>query len=228
MRLTIAMVVVASVGLVAQDAVRTLPENYTLQYENDYVRVTRVRYGPHAKLPAHTHTSLATAYVYLSDSGPVAFKHVGADYGAVTRPPVKARSFRLYRGVEEIHEVDNLGPIASDFLRVEFKTDPVDPRTLRGKFFSEPTLTDIIEKVQFDNDQVRVTRLVSPRGQSILIADTSLPSLLVSLTEGEMGKVTWLPKGQAQTLITTTVPAMEAIRFEFKTAPIQLSRKLLK
>ena len=214
------LVLLASVGLVAQDAIKTLPDNYKLQFENDYVRVTRVHYGPLAKLPPHAHTSLATAYVYLSDSGPVAFKHVGADYGVVTRQPTMARSFRLFRGVEEIHEVENMSPLASDFLRVEFKTDPVDPRSLRGKFLPEPTFDDVMQKVQFENAQVRITRLYWPRGKTIAIADTTYPSLLVSFADGDMGNVTWLPKGQPETLSNSTLPAMEAIRIQFLTAPL--------
>lgn len=220
MRLVTVMLMLASVGLVAQDAITTLPDNYKLQFENDHVRVTRVHYAAKAKLPPHTHTSLASAYVYLSDSGPVAFKHVGADYGVVTRQPVMARSFRLYRGVEEIHEVENLGSIASDFLRVEFKTDPVDPRSLRGKFLPEPTFSEAIQKVQFENPQVKITRLYWPRHTTIEITDTANPSLLISFTEGDMGNLTWLAKGHNAMLSNTTLPAMEAIRIEFRTAPL--------
>jgi hypothetical protein len=57
----------------AQDAVTAVPESYKHQFENEWVRIVRVHYPPHAKLPAHTHTSLACAYVYLNDSGPVIF-----------------------------------------------------------------------------------------------------------------------------------------------------------
>lgn len=78
-----ALSVLVPAGLLAQDAVKTLPDNYKVAFENDHVRVTRVHYGPHATLPGHTHTSLASAYVYLNDSGPVAFTHVGGAYGAV-------------------------------------------------------------------------------------------------------------------------------------------------
>ena len=142
---------------------------------------------------------------------------------AVTRQPVMARSFRVYRGVEEIHEVENLGSIASDFLRVEFKTDPVDPRSLRGKFLPEPTFSDALQKVQFENAPVKITRLYWPRHKSIDITDTANPSLLISFTEGEMGRLTWLAKGQRETLSNTSLPAMEAIRIEFRTAPLAAS-----
>ena len=182
----------------AQDAIKTLPANYTVAFENAYVRVTRVHYGPHAKLPGHTHTSLASAYVYLNDSGPVAFKHVGAAYGAVTRKPTKARSYRLYRGIEEIHEVENLSPLPSDFLRVEFKTDPVDPPTLRGVFLPPAPPGEPAELIEFENAQLRVSRLVAPSGQVIAVRAADYPSVLVSLSPGEAGTVTWLMRGAAR------------------------------
>ncbi len=39
----------------AQDPTKTLPESYTVQFDNDYVRVVRVHYDAGAKLPDHTH-----------------------------------------------------------------------------------------------------------------------------------------------------------------------------
>jgi len=205
-------------SVTVQDAIKTLPDNYKVAFENEYVRVTRVHYGPHAKLPGHTHTSLASAYVYLNDSGPVAFKHVGAAYGAVTRKPTKARSYRLYRGIDEIHEVENLSPLPSDFLRVEFKTDPVDPKTLRGVFLPPAPPTQPTERVEFENAQLRVSRLAAPSGQRLVAATVDHPSLVVPLTPGADGKVTWLAAGQAFTLDHGNAVEREALRFELKTA----------
>lgn len=170
----------------AQDALTTVPDSYKRQFENDWVRIVRVHYPPHAKLPAHTHTELACAYVYLNDSGPVIFKHIGADYGAATRPPTKAGAFRLYRGLEELHEVENTSPLPSDFLRVEFKTDPKDPRSLRGKFFREQVPEgENAERVQFENVQIRATRVIVAAGRSLdVITATAEPAIFIALTPG--------------------------------------------
>ena len=208
----------AAVRVWGQDAVSTLPKNYQVEFDNAYVRVTRVHYPAHAKLPGHTHTSLPSAYVYLNDSGPVVFKHIGLDYGAVTRPPTVARSFRLYRGLEEIHEVENQSATASHFLRVEFKTDPgPDPRTLRGKFLPTPQ-TEMVEKVEFENAQLRVTRLVAPAGRPVVSPASSRPGLLIALTADELGRASWVPPGETVTVSRTAAPA-EALRFELKTNP---------
>ena len=224
---------VTCVPVVAQDAISTLPDNYKLEFENDWVKVTRVHYPAHAKLPAHTHTALPSAYVYLNDSGPVVFRHIGGENGAVTRAPTKAGAIRVFRAVpDEIHEVENTADLPSDFLRVEFKTDPgPDPRSLRGKFLPEPTFDEPMQKVQFENAQIRVTRLFWP-SRTISEATfnacpgqgTPHPSLLISLSPGSMGDVHWCA---GQGTDSKSVPgiengsktAMYALRLEFKTTP---------
>ena len=113
-----------------------LPQAYKLVLENDWVKVVRVHYAPHEKLPIHNHTEQAAAYVYLNDCGPVTSKH---DWGELTRPATKAGSFRVYHAVEEIHEVDKPNDEPSDFLRIEFKTRPVSVLTFNGRSIASPT-----------------------------------------------------------------------------------------
>src|SRR5262245_23127432 len=195
-RASIAALAIASITLClvsrvpAQDPTRTLPDAYSLQFENDWVKVTRVHYAPHEKLPKHAHTQSGSAYVYLNDSGPVVFKHIDLPYGAVTRPPTKAGSFRLYRGLKEIHEVENQSDLPSDFLRVEFKTAPVNDKTLMGRFFREAyPPNENFSKIQFENEQIRITRLVCAAGKSIDVSTgRAEPSLLVALTQAKFKK----------------------------------------
>lgn len=223
----------------AQDPSKTLPQNYKLQFENEWVKVTRVHYGPHEKLPAHGHTQTASAYVYLNDSGPVVFKHIGLAYGAVTRPATKAGSFRLYRGLTEIHEVENLSELPSDFLRVEFKTEPINDKSLQGRFFREPyPAGENFQKVQFENEQIRITRLVCVQGKTLGIsASAAEPALLVALTPAGLGttqktmfvdgfsrrdEIVWLLPGQNKIISNGYVPnePVELLRFDFKTKPL--------
>jgi hypothetical protein len=65
----------------AQDPMKVAPQAYKLEFENEWVKVVRVHYGPRENIPAHNHTERASAYVYLSDGGPVIFKHIGLEYG---------------------------------------------------------------------------------------------------------------------------------------------------
>jgi len=228
--------VLFATNALAQDPASVLPKAYKLQFENQWVKVTRVHYDPYEKLPSHQHTLYPAAYVYLNDSGPVVFKHKDLPYGAVTRPPTKARSFRLYQAVKEMHEVENLSELPSDFLRVEFKTEPVNEKALRGRFLSEqPDATGNLEKVQFENEQVRITRLVCRRGKPLQISTTSSePALLMSLTSSglemngdgkptkmrlEPGKTIWIEPGKAAQLSPTGADSIELLRFDFKTKP---------
>jgi Tfp pilus assembly protein PilF len=220
----------------AQDPVKVAPEAYKLGFENDYVKVQRVHYAPHSKIPEHDHTAFATAYVYLNDAGPVIFKHIGLSYGAVTRPAVKAGSFRLYKAVKETHEVENPGDTPSDFLRVEFKTEPArDPNTLRGKFFREDVPAgENFQKTQFENEQVRITRLICAAGKKCeYAAGAAEPVLFVALTAAQFkpaqgqqvilapGKQSWLEAGKKVLWENIGKDAVELLRFDFKTAPMK-------
>jgi len=57
--LTALVLTVSMSGLAAQDPVTALPDSYSKQFDNEWVKVVRVLYAPHAKLPAHAHNSLA-------------------------------------------------------------------------------------------------------------------------------------------------------------------------
>lgn len=213
----------AGIAMSAQEAEVALPGAYTLQFENAWVKVVRVHYAPYVKLPAHAHTKMASAYVYLSDAGPVIFRHVGADYGSATRAAVKAGTFRLWRAIGETHEVENTSELASDFLRVEFKTEPREERTLKGRYHREVVPQgENLEKVQFENAQIRVTRLVCGPGRTLELRASGVPSLIVALTPAptlEMGGQRWIPARHAEPLTNDGNAPVELLRFEFRTPP---------
>ena len=222
----------------AQDPFKVAPQAYKLEFENEWVMVTRVHYGPLEKIPEHFHTERASTYVYLNDGGPIIFKHIDLPYANVTRQATKAGSFRVYHGLKEVHAVENPTETPSDFLRVEFKTEPVNVAKLRGKFFREDVpLGENLTKVQFENEQVRVTRLViAPHGKLDLATDANTPALLVALTpvkvqarpaKGKarsldlpLGKTYWLNFSQTRQWTNSSDTATEFLRFDFKTKPV--------
>jgi hypothetical protein len=208
-----------AVGVSAQEGTVTLPRNYKVQFENAWVKVTAVHYGPNEKLPGHAHTPNPSAYVYLNDGGPVIFRHVGGS--AATRPATKAGAFRVYRGLEEVHEVENTTSVPSEFLRVELKTEGRDPAAFRGKFMRPAApATDAV--VEFDHPQVRISRVWVGAGQRLEITAAEDPSLLIALTSGldsSAGQHRWLPaRGFAEVSNSGALP-IDFLRFDLKTRP---------
>lgn len=210
-----------------QDPTKVAPEAYKLEFENEWVKVTRVHYAPHAKIPAHDHTETGAAYVYLNDSGRVIFKHIGLSYGAITRPETKAGSFRLYKAVKEVHEVENPNDTPSDFLRIEFKTAIDQVKPLRGKFYREIySPGENFEKIQFENDQIRVTRSACPTACEVS-ATAAEPMLIVGLTSlqfsssgrAEPGKTKWVAAGRKEQIKNPGAGHTEFLRFDLKTRP---------
>jgi len=234
----IIIITVFATIVLAQDPVKVAPQAYKLDFENDWVKVLRAHYAAKATAPEHDHPATAAAFVYLNDSGPVIFRHVGLSYGAITRPAAKARSFRLWFAVKETHEVENTGDTPSDFVRIEFKTEPVNARSLRGKFAPEEYPPDEnFQKVQFENEQIRATRLaVAPRKKLAVTTAASEPALLVALTPArfkfkkgknkpsklslDAGKTNWIEQGATVELENTGGAPAELLRFDLKTKPL--------
>ena len=211
-----AAVVLACLGLTVvsattQDPLTVSPDAYRLEFENAWVKVVRVLYGPKVVIAPHFHTARASAYVYLNDGGPILFKHEGLPYAGVTRPATKAGSFRVYKGIKEVHSVENPTATPSEFLRVEFKTEPLDESSLKGKFFREELGTnDTVQRMQFENAQVRITRVrVAPRETLALTTAIGQPALLVALSptgivaagaalrQVDTGTAAWLDAGDS-------------------------------
>lgn len=223
----------------AQDPTKVAPNAYKLDFENEWVKVTKVHYAPHAKIPAHDHTETGAAYVYLSDSGPVIFKHIGLSYAGVTRAAVKARSFRLYKAVKEVHEVENPNDTASDFLRIEFKTVEDTKKPLRGKFQpGDLASAENIQQVEFENEQLRATRLVCAKGKVCeLSALGAEPQLIVGLTSVQVaptgksqritlasGKTQWLATGEKAQIKGIKGESAEVVIFALKGSPVKTEK----
>jgi hypothetical protein len=67
-----------------------------LEFENEWVRVSRVAYAPFGKAKTHDHPAYPTVYVYTTDGGPIRFRH--NDGIEIDRGSVKAGGIRFNRG----------------------------------------------------------------------------------------------------------------------------------
>ena len=150
-----------------------LPKNYRVEFESSWVRVVHVHYAAQSILPQHDHPKTPTLYIYLTDAGPVRFKHTGANPYTLDRPAVKQGGFRLNPGVLEEHEVENIGGTPTDFLRVEFKAIPFKRTTLRGHF--PPASANFWNaeeprQVVFEDQNIHITRLGYPNRPNVRFA----------------------------------------------------------
>lgn len=220
--------------LLAQDPQVVAPRAYRIAFENERMRVTRVHYEPHERIGAHDHPHSPTIYVYLRDSGPVRFIHVGEEEFILTRPPVKAGAFRLGGNAKETHIVENISDRPSDFLRIELKGIQFDRNSFRGRFPPEPHSTGrSSQKLSFENSQVQILRVTcAARRRCEGLSSSSSASLLVALTPARLkgagggstvpnlrmalGETRWTEAGREMLLENMTDRPAEFLRIDLK------------
>jgi hypothetical protein len=111
---------IASTALVAQrgtepiaDAVRADPAHYSVSFENDVVRLLRVRYGAGEKSVMHRHS--ASCVVFLTDQ---TFNFTLPDG---TTEPASVSAGALGCGDGNVHLPENIAATAAEFIMIEFK-----------------------------------------------------------------------------------------------------------
>jgi hypothetical protein len=226
------LMAVAAPAVLAQHATVSAPSAYRTQFDNDFVRVVRVHYGPNERVAEHEHASSNTVYVYLNASGPVQFRHIKGATHVANRQPTVAGTFRVSRGGNETHEVVNMSATPSDFIRLELKTDPAG----EAPFFREPAPTappaDNAADVKYTNRQIRVTRLAVAPGKTMALSSAANePALLVALKNGTLsglipngaavtaGQERWVAAGEQVSLTNSGSAPVELLRMDLLTAP---------
>ena len=216
-------------GSFAQEPTVVAPEAYKLQFENEWVRVLRVHYAAHQKIPVHNHSRFPAGYVYLNDAGPVNFVHTGWQDPILTRRPVKARMLRLSRtsAADETHSVDNISNTDTDFLRIEFRTMRQGESLAFGRY--EPAIYDKKQpfaKVHFDTAELKATRVATPAGTDMTLKADTVPALIALMTPGRfdgrdqpIGQTFWLSPGQSIKLTATPKLELEVFRFDIRVPP---------
>ena len=164
-----------------QDGLVAHPNVYRVQFENEWVRLVRVTIPGSTTLPAHTHPEGYMIHLYFNDAGPVVFEHDGSPY-TITRPPVKARSYRVGPATPETHIVVNSSAGATDFMRIEFKAAPA--MAPRRRFAAPPLLDETSSTEEISSDLFKATRVTVASKQSIdIAAGADHPVLLIALTD---------------------------------------------
>jgi hypothetical protein len=199
--------------LSAQNPFEVAKDHYTLEFENEWVRISRVTYGPHETAPVHDHPSVPAVYIYTTDGGPILFKH--DQIGNIRTPAVKAGQLRYARPNRERHDVEYLGDIATEYLRIELKTEPlgIPPRDFRSALDSHSADASF-SKVDFENGQLRIVRqYCAPNASCTPNDDTSIPVIMVSLRKRQFR---WIAPGSQ--------PSIEEpgdyVRLELRSKPV--------
>ena len=119
MMLGVVLGIASSAGLAQQsppvipDAARADPAHYSVSFENELVRVFRVRYGPGEKSVMHRHS--ASCVIFLPDQ---TFNFALPDG---TTEPASVPSGALGCGDATVHLPHNITAAAAEFIMVEFK-----------------------------------------------------------------------------------------------------------
>jgi len=111
-RLTIAMLLFGN-AVVAQDATKVEPGHYHVAFENEYVRVVDMHYGPHEKSTMHQHPAGVAVYI---TAGRFRFTD---ENGKVSEASAKAGESRWFPAFK--HKVENLSDKPFDGVYIEMK-----------------------------------------------------------------------------------------------------------
>lgn len=203
-----------------QDPTKLLPKNFTREFENDWVDVTRVHYDAQSKLPAHEHTGGISVYLYLNASDGVVYSHIDGD-ASVPRRPVVPGAIRVAETPHEHHTVVNNAATPSDFMRVLLKTaihDKVPHATAR-------MTPDVM---QYDHTFLRVARINVPPHSKALVESKNNPVFRLAVMPG---KTEWrmaakdayrfLDKGTTEEFENSGDLPIQLVTIELKTQPVK-------
>lgn len=106
------------------DALNVAAEQYTREFENEYVRITRVRFGPHAKVAMHTHPTPGGVIVAITDQN----ARLTAPDGTSREVHYKAGDVRWASStpgadstVQSAHAEENLSDSPFQLIRIDSK-----------------------------------------------------------------------------------------------------------
>lgn len=109
-----------AISAMAQDAVKADPKHYTVEFENDQVRVLRIRYGPHEKSIMHSHP--AGVLVQITDLNT---RFTLADGKTVER---HGKAGQVLESEAGTHLPENLSDQPFEGILVELKAKPATSR----------------------------------------------------------------------------------------------------
>ena len=102
---------------VAQDPTKVEPKHYKLAFENEWVQVVDIHYGPHEKSALHDHPG---GVVVVLTAGHLRFTDQDGKIKEVYAKPGESRWYPAFK-----HKVENLGATAYNAVYIGIKTKAI-------------------------------------------------------------------------------------------------------
>jgi quercetin dioxygenase-like cupin family protein len=187
-------------GETGPDSTVVDPDHYTVDFENDRVRVVRIKYGPGEDSVMHHHPDSAT--VFLTDYS----VEMTLPDGSTSEMTGMAGTTAFAPGGQ--HHPKNLSDAPLEVVQVELKAEAAGTDIPEGE---DPTVVDAAHyTAEFENDQVRILRIAYGPGEESVMHDhrdgvavfltdhlvqMTLPDGSTSRIEAEAGETLWAPAG---------------------------------
>jgi quercetin dioxygenase-like cupin family protein len=169
-----------------QDSATMPGYSVKVEFENEQIRVTRVRYAPRAKSPMHSHTGRAVVAITPS--------HLRVTTSDGTTRETERRAGEIYWGDSVRHSAENLTDAPLETVEVEVKqanapavnvaVRPVDSSKLKEPV---PVEQEPHHHVVFQNQFVRVLDVLFPPGDPALFHTHSNDNVSIALS-GDLTK----------------------------------------
>ena len=207
------------------------PQHYHLDFENQWVQVTRERMGPHEKMPMHQHLPPGALIVFLTARN----NRLTSPDGTSQVVQNHAREIQWAPAVT--HQSENLNDAVFEAVRIQ----PKEPAAGAAPKAAPPEKTDAVivdpqhYHVDFENQYVRVIRVkIGPHEKLIMHKHPDSGAVVVQLTAQDMrqghadgktseshyqaGHVRWAPPDVAHQDENLGDKPIEIVRVELKFA----------
>jgi beta-alanine degradation protein BauB len=132
------VVVLLSISVFGQDPLKVEPSHYKLAFENEFVQVVNVHYGPHEKSSLHSHMG---GVVVVLTAGHLRFTDENGKTQEVFAKPGDPRWFPPFK-----HKVENLGDTAYNAVYIGIK-DKRLAKEMESKA-GDPQINEIVSRAQ--------------------------------------------------------------------------------
>jgi quercetin dioxygenase-like cupin family protein len=172
-------------ALKAQDQVAVDPQIAKTEFENEQIRVVRVRYAAHQKGHMHSHPARISVAITRND--------VRVTFPDGKSTTAKRKAHELFWSDAVTHQVENLADGPTENIEIELKASKgagVQVTPNAGEYQGQGTEADPVpveqephHHVVFENQYVRVLDVVVPPGEMALFHKHSLDNVSVQLSD---------------------------------------------